>query len=499
MLDNVIMVFAPAAGARRLANRQRGEAMNRKYEGASRGSRTGSFPLNNLSANKDIGMDATLLRQRARYMYQNTNTAKRAINSLANGIVGTGIVPSFKIGYDKGSEGVQMPSVNLMKDFWRAWGEKLCCDFYGRLNFYGVQKLVAKTFKRDGEVMVLRRQVPFSESPIGIQLQLLEMEYLADYINYQILPGGGWTMNGIEYDKRGKRVAYWLFQRHPSEWYTHPVRVSAENVIHVLHVDFPAQNRGVPSAAPTIIAERDLDEYEDAELMAKKVQASHAAFRVTNDPDKIDNISFDRKDYDDEETLEKLEPGSIYHLYPGEQIQFNTPPTAPGAEEYRKSKHRAIAAGYEVTYEMMTGDYSNVNFSSGRMGWIEHQRTIEDAQWMTMVPIFCDGVMKWFLDALLLCPGGLIKLPDNLNITWTTPRREMIDPTKETAAIKNEMRMGRKPWSEMIRENGDDPDTVFKQIVEDYKRFKDAGINAEWLPNLDAVPSDNNKLNATGK
>jgi len=220
----------------------KGTIHTRKYEGASRGSRTGSFPLNNLSPNKDIGMDATLLRQRAKYLYQNTPYAKRAINGLSNGIVGTGIIPTFKIG-DQPSKDKDDALLKPFKKMWKAWGEKLCCDFYGRLNFYGITKLVAKTYCRDGEVLILRRRVPFSESPIGIQLQVLEMEYLADYINYQVLPGGGWTMNGIEYDHRGKRVAYWLFTRHPSEWYTFPKRIPAADIIHVLDVDFPAQKR----------------------------------------------------------------------------------------------------------------------------------------------------------------------------------------------------------------------------------------------------------------
>jgi lambda family phage portal protein len=493
------MVVAPAIAVRRMANRHRGELMNRKYEGASRSSRTGSFPLNNLSPNKDIGADATLLRQRARYMYQNTFTGKRAINSTGNGVVGTGITAGFRIGYDENSKSDKHPAINTIKNFWRSWAEQTTCDFYSRLNFYGLTKLITKTFRRDGEVLVLRRRVPLSESPIGIQLQVLEMEYLADYINFQVLPNGGWTMNGIEYDKRGKRVAYWLFQRHPSEWYTQPVRVLADDIIHVLHVDFPGQNRGVPAAATTIISERDLDEYEDAELMAKKTQASFAAFRVTNDPDKIDNISLDRKDYDDGEDLEMLEPGTISHLYPGEDIKFSTPPTAPGAEDYRKSKYRAIAAGYEVMYEVLTGDLSNVNFSSYRAGRIDFQQTIEDLQWMTVIPIFCDGVVKWFFEALLTCPGGLVSLPAGINVTWTTPRKDMIDPAKEMGAIKNETRMGRKSWQQMIRENGDDPDEVFKQIVEDKKRFEDAGIHAEWSADLDAVPADAGKLTATGK
>lgn len=453
-----------------------GASQVRRYEGGDKGRRTNSFPMDRMSPNKDIAMDADMLRERSRYLYKNTVPAKKAINGIANGVVGTGITPTFKSTDNK--------AVEKLKRIWKLWGENTCADFHGRLDFYGLTKLIVKTYNRDGEVLIVRRRVPLKESITGLQYQVLEMEYLVAYINYQVLPGGGWTYNGIEYDKRGKTVAYWLFSRHPSEWYTQPVRVLADDVIHVLEVDFPAQNRGVPEAAPTIIAQRDLDEYQDAELMGKKVQAAHAVFRVTNDPEGV-NGDPDPNDYDSDADLERVEPGMIYHLFPGEDVKFNTPPTSKGAEEYRRSRLREISAGYEVTYEMMANDYSNVNFSSGRMGWIEHSRTIEDKQWMTVVPQWCKRAMLWFMEQVVVMPGGLVELPADLDVTWTMPRREMIDPVKESEADKNQIRTGVKPWSEAIRERGDNPDDVIEQYKKDLKMWQDAGLKAEWSVDLD--------------
>lgn len=457
---------------------------NRKYEGASRSPRTSNFPLNNLSPNKDIGQDATILRQRAKYLYQNTIYAKRAINALANGVVGTGIMPNFRTSSKRGEAG--------LKKGWADWAETKKCDFNGRLTMYGLQKLITKTYLRDGEVLVMRRRVPVTESPNGLQLQVLEMEYLADYINYQILPGGGWTYNGIEYDHRGKVVAYWLFHRHPSEWYTFPVRHPASEILHILNVDYPAQNRGVPSGATTIIEENELDMYEDAELVAKKVQASHAVFRVTNDPEKMEDPP-NADDYDKSVDLEKLEPGTIYHLFPGESIQSNTPPTASGTEDYRKSKQRNIAVGYEVTYEMLTGDYSQVNFSSGRMGWVEHSRTLDHIQNLTIIPQFIKPVMDWFLEQIAVTPGmprEAINLSQSfgggdLNITWTPPRREMLDPTKETMGLKNMLRTGMISLSEVIQSQGRNPEEVLSQIAKDEELCAKLGLHLEWSPNLD--------------
>lgn len=454
-----------------------GSSSVRRYEGADMGRRTGSFPINRASPNKDIGMDAQRLRERARYLYQNTSTAKKAINSIANGVVGTGIIPTFKTADTK--------ALAMLKTLWELFGETTVCDFYGRLTFYGITKLIAKTYSRDGECIVLRRRVPASESMTGIQYQVLDMEYLATQINYQVLAGGGYTQDGIEYDKRGKTVAYWLFPRHPNEWYTQPVRVDVADIIHVLDVDFPGQNRGVSKAATTIITERDLDEYLDAELMGKKVQAAHAVFRITTDPAAAENAN--EEDFDGDDELEKIEPASIYHLYPGEDVKFNTPPTAPGAEEYKKGQYRNIASGYEVMYEQITGDLSNVNFSSYRAGWIEHQRSIDGWQWITLIPQFCNKAMLWFLEQAMLVPGGLTRLPTDLKVEWTTPRREMINPVEETQAMLNLMRMGNKPWSEAVKEFGDNPEQVLAAYKRDYEMWTAANMKAEW--SVDLVPS----------
>mgnify|MGYP000910321870 CR=1 FL=1 len=53
---------------------------------------------------------------------------------------------------------------------------------------------------------------------------------------------------------------------------------------------------------------------------------------------------------------------------------------------------------------------------------------------------------------------------------WTPPRREMIDPTKETAAAKEQVRCGFISRSEVVRQNGFDPDQVLDEIAEDNRK-----------------------------
>jgi capsid protein len=98
---------------------------------------------------------------------------------------------------------------------------------------------------------------------------------------------------------------------------------------------------------------------------------------------------------------DKLEPGAIEILPPGKTITF---PNMPSVQDDGHSDRslRAIAMGFDVTYELLTGDLSNVNFSSGRMGWIEFHRNVEQWRWHMFIPRFCRPVWGWFVEASLL-------------------------------------------------------------------------------------------------
>ncbi len=181
-----------------------------------------------------------------------------------------------------------------------------------------------------------------------------------------------------------------------------------------------------------------------------------------------------------EERVEANEPGAINYLNPGETISFATPPASTGFSEFTKTQHRAIANGYLMTYEMFTGDLSNVNFSSGRMGWLDFQHQVEDWQYLLLIPKFCDKVYAWFVEAAKIVVG--LDSEIIISATWTAPRREMIDPSKEIAAQRLNVRSGFASWQEIVKQNGYNPEDVIKELIEDQERFDEAGLMPEWSP-----------------
>ena len=124
---------------------------------------------------------------------------------------------------------------------------------------------------------------------------------------------------------------------------------------------------------------------------------------------------------------------------------------------------RKIAVGLNISYEVLTGDLSRVNFSSGRMGFIEFQRQLESWRWNLTIPMFCSKVSEWFLESAEMAGYNTSKIT---HIDYTAPHREMIDPVKETAAMVSAIRSGLKTHKEAVKELGYNPQKIYDEIAE---------------------------------
>ena len=167
------------------------------------------------------------------------------------------------------------------------------------------------------------------------------------------------------------------------------------------------------------------------------------------------------------EPFDVMEPGGIWHAPDGRDITFNSPPQNSSYDAYTKVSLRALAVGMGVSAHSLTGDLSDLNFSSGRLGWQDDQRQINNWQWQMFVPQFCGGVAGWLLRVL----DQVGQDTAGVTVDWTPPRREMINPPEDVKANRDAIRSGQKSWSQVVRESGDDPDQVAGEIATDNARF----------------------------
>jgi lambda family phage portal protein len=475
-LDKFIAYINPTAGARRARDRLVYERISsigakRRYDGASSGRRTDGWVAASTSANAEIRLSLPRLRDRSRDLVRNDPHANRAISVIETNVVDTGIVPRI-IGPNKAQ-------IKKASDLWTAWAESTACDFDGKKNFYGLQKVIMRAVAESGEVLVRKRIMRSSSGlPVALQLQVLESDFIDTYSRGgEVLQNGGYIKQGIEFDQDGKIVAYYLWDRHPGEMDVPfrnltSQRVPAEDIIHVFRLDRVGQIRGVPWLSPVVLKVRDFNDYDDAQLLRQKIAACFAAF--VTDPDGADTGT----NADGTDLIDKFEPGMIEVLGPGKSVEFANPPAVDGYGEFSRGHLRSIAIGIGITYESMTGDYSQVNYSSGRLGALQMQKNVRDWQWNLMIPAFCDPTFRWFVEIASIGTADI----STVSSKWTPPKVDMIDPAKEVSAIKDEVRAGLKSLPEAIRERGDDPDTVLKEIAETNKQLDKLEITLDTDP-----------------
>ena len=458
MIDSVIGYFSPSSRLRRETARLRLQLLNdykRKYDGADRGRRTENWLARGASANVEIERDGKLLRDRARDMVRNHPYAARGIQVIANNVIGDGIKAHIRMENDAQEQ--------RLRDAWKMWALSTEIDYDARNNLAGLQTLALRAMVESGEVIIRRRKVR-RNSTVPMKIQILEPDYLPFEGDISLKADNGNDIyNGIEYDASGRRVAYHLYKEHPGDRgalsslrsaSSETVRVPASEILHLYRIDRAGQSRGVTWLAPVMLRMKDFKDYEDAQLLRQKIAACFTVFvRDTEVPDILPT--------DQQEVLSKVEPGTIELLPPGKDVTLANPPDA-GAnyDSYTRNQLRAIASGLGVSYEALTGDLSNVNFSSARMGWLEFQRNIESWRNTIINPVFNSGVWSWFKET-----AAIVGLPtENARATWVSPRREMIDPTKEIPAKIKSVRAGFETLSDVILQNGKQPDEHFEEL-----------------------------------
>jgi lambda family phage portal protein len=466
LIDRIVDYVAPEWGLKRHAQRDAIEHY-RRYEAAGRTKRTKNMPGSMADASTEVGTVTPLLRARGRYIVRNNSFAKRAVKSWRTSVVGRGIKLTL--------DGVEDNFTKRVEEMWKTWAGSTACDFYGRKNLYGIQRQVVNSCFVDGEVLVRKVRLgalgPNGEAPL--QLQVLEADFLAEgvVLDSLSLRGGNYVQNGIEFNKAGQVQAYHIYDSHPgsSTLYQSPLRsrVLAADMLHIFMEERPGQNRGVSELAASLLKLRDFDDYADATLMRQKIASSFAVF--------IHGDNGSRPGSNDEGYLpERIEPGMIERLGPGESVSFGSPPETREYLPYTTRILQEVSAGLNISYEALTNDYSNVNFSSARMAAVEIQRGIQEWQDEIVITQLGGGVWGWFRQAMTI--AGQIQAGASLRPSWTPPRREMLDVVKETKGIVDKLRARLTSWQDAVREMGYDPDVLEAQIVADIARFEAAGI-----------------------
>lgn len=459
-LDRAILAVAPTWGANRVFARM---AATRAFDIAKK-ARGGSSSRPASGPNAEIAGTAGRGRNAARDFYRNNPYANAMIKKRAAKLVGTGITPLLPSG-DALSKTARAKLIKL----WKLFVDQ--SDPEGRHDFYGQQLLAAKTWLTDGEclIRILRRNTEDAKLlklVIPFQLRVMEIDYL-DHQKTEQLAGGNVVIMGIEYDRLGQRVGYWLFDQHPGE--LGPLnkiastlkssRVPASEIIHLFDRERPDQVRGMTSLAPVAMKLQDVEEYDEAALVGRKAAACHVA--VFETPAAVAKpfaaAPAETAEKGADGPTKRLRPATILNTTPGQKVVFNSPPQDDTYPDYMRVHLRAIANGGGVMYEHLTGDLSDLNFSSIKAGMNDFHDQLDVDQHHILAWQLCRPVYVLFLEYCLV--QELVSIPaSKLPVIprWMMPRRRMADPTKEIPSNIEGLRSGQMFLPDIWAEQGED-------------------------------------------
>lgn len=506
---------------RKFRGRNPTEVVNSGYsEGGASHTRSTVRGWNPVKSSVKADIDANLqtLRARSNDLYCNSTLGAAAINVSRTNVVGAGLKPSPKIDYrllGLTPEQAKEWQRNTLREF-SLWADGIDCDLYRKNNFYDMQDIAYIAFLVDGDSWAVKRyRKPNTDCPYGLKIQLIEASRVCnpnsawaplggyDTVESKNEANGNRIVNGIEIDKDGAVVAYWIANRVPFdladnghkalEW----VRVEAfgkysgkPNVLQISHEERPEQYRGVPYVAPAIEMFKQVQRYTNAELTAAIIKSFFTLFftsGTTNDINDVLDSAVAQKERVAPEDLKGVEvgPGTLNLLPEGVDVKaIDGSRTLSTFEAFCNNLFGQIGASLGLPAEVMLSRF-NSSYSAARGALLQAQSAFKTRRtWF--VRDFCQPVYEaWLAEAIAI---GRIKAPGYgsdpavtkawSGANWYGPVMGQLDPTKEAKAAAMRVAIGASTYEREAAEiTGSNYDDNVDQIAIERQQWLDNGLD----------------------
>ena len=421
----------------------------RGYHGAAGGRLTAGWQSSNSSADAELIGGLQRLRGRSRALVRDASYAKRAKVIVVNNVVGTGIGLQAQVKFPRGR--MDRTVNDGIEAAWTRWARAANCHTGGKLHFPDLERFCMGQIFEAGEVLIRLHRVAMPGSAVPLALEVIEPERLADHYSIGRAPNGNAVRMGVEVDGFHRPVAYWLHQVHPGDVAVGAggpdqlVRVPAADMMHLYLVDRWPQTRGEPWLHAAARRLNDMDGYSEAEIVAARGAASYMAFIKTpdNSPLPPDGQEADQRQV-------AIEPGMVEQLPPGWDIVMNNPNRPnPNMDPFMRLMLREVAAGVGVSYESLSRDYSQSNYSSSRLALLDDRDLWRILQgWF--IRSFRAELHRVWLEAAVRAGAvrglGVAEYLDNREryeaARFKARGWSWVDPTREVAAYKEAVRCG---------------------------------------------------------
>lgn len=420
------------------------------------------------SINSEIIGSLPKLWAKSRDLIQNNSLAASSALKLTNGAVGWGIHPFANTAVDDFNE-----LVDRRHEEWAA-------NCHPReLTEAGIQCQAVLGMMASGEAWVVGMEAP---PDAKMRVPLWFDIYEADMVDHEMnvaTKSGKTIIQGVEVDQYKRVVAYHFHKAHPGDSFNwgqiadgSHIRMPAERVIHLAEkCKFrPSQYRGIPRLTPVINDIRHLSDFQLTELVKQKVAACFGI--IFTDTDETSEGKQGLCDANGR-PITGLNPGMLGYAPKGASVTTVEPPTVVGYWDYIRGHQHGIGAGVGLPYATLSGDLSQVNFSSSRMGQGIYLRENDALQWLTVIPLLCARMWRMWITAAY--DAGVLTVPV-VPATYAVQRFPSVNPAQDAQARRYALRDGSTTLSDAIMEDGENPRAVFKKRAAENKILDGLGL-----------------------
>jgi len=465
----------------------------RAYEGAMVNRLTHGWVTSSTSADTEIDGSIVKLRDRSRQLRRDSPYVRQAIRAIGANVIGRGIRMQSRVMMQRG--GRLNETVNRqIESAWLRWGHADRCHVAGKLSLPEILRLAVEAMAESGEVFIRVIDEPFGRSRVPLALEVIEADYCDEgKTSGPDANGNEWRM-GVRVNRWGRPISYAFRDRHPGDL-TNGVgykvtEVPAEQIIHLFVTERPGQTRGVPWASSAVKRLHHLSGYEEAEVVRARANSSLMGFIQSPEGE------LNGDDVEDGDQVTRFEPGVFKYLAPGETVSIPQLDAPDGQfEPFLRAMLRGVAAAIGCSFETISRDFSQSNYSSSRLSLLEDRE-----HWRMLQDYMIEHLLQPVFDRWLAAAAGVGQLnlpgydamPERYEaVRWYPRGWAWVDPMKEVGAYKEAVRAGFKTQAEVVAEGGGDIEDLLTARAAEVDRAEQLGLQ------FDTNPADDQLAGAT--
>lgn len=319
----------------------------------------------------------------------------------------------------------------------------------GGLDFFELESLALMYLVRDGECFIY-----MLEGEDGLRVNIIDNHNVA----FEVMDENKGIFYGIKKDKNHNPISYFV---HGMDGL---YEIEAKNILHIFRRLDIRQNRGLSEFASIIAPANQKDKFRSAELRKARLQSEITGFIVKNNSDLASDLL--QSDEEEKKHIQTYaEVGKMTYIDEDVKPIFTESHNAANMEAFINQTDREIAKGLGISYATLTGNLSEVNYSSIRHGGSEQRRQFKRLQNFLIKKLHNKIFQRWLGVEFKLgrITGRELQI-SLLNYSFKPQGWEYIDPYKETNANALAIQTGQKTLSEILRSQGKELDTHMEEL-----------------------------------